>query len=225
MNVTGHRVLIVGDSLSFPGATPKEITQGSTRRSAAPGDLLGSMLLEAGASAVRVNAKVGRSAVSYLTNESALITSDLAWRPTRIVIMLGTNDTQRDFKATAAAFKELHADYKMSGAEVWAVGPMAYVGSGARLTAPALSIVDIMQKEFGPKFIDARPLSATDGRASDGIHFTATSAPPTAAAIAKALLSKRTIPTSTWIFGLAGIGLAFAAWFGTKVIARRIALR
>jgi hypothetical protein len=60
MNVVGERIVIFGDSLSHHGAddAPEiwDVNAGSNRASSAPGDILASMLLEAGAQAVRIDA-------------------------------------------------------------------------------------------------------------------------------------------------------------------------
>ncbi len=185
MNVAGQRVLIVGDSLSHPGMdaapTVQDVTQGSQRNSSAPGDLLGSLALEHGAEAVRIDAKVGRSAISFLSNEPAaqLIAQDAAWRPTRVIVMLGTNDAERDLAKTEAAMTQIRDAYRAMGAEVYAIGPMTYLGRGAVLNAPAARVYDVMQRAFGPRLVDARPLTAdfdASLRSGDGIHFNAAGA-------------------------------------------------
>lgn len=225
MDVNGQRVLIVGDSLSHVGnaAAPAiaEVTQGSNRKSAAPGDLLASHLLEAGAAAVRINATIGRSAISYLTNEptAQLVESDRAWGPTRVVIMLGTNDSLRDIGRTQLAMVQIRDTYRNMGAEVWAVGPMAYVGNGTRLDAGAANVFEVMEKVFGKQLVDARPLSVIENRAGDGIHFTATSAAPTATNLATALLTASPKKMGTMI--AAGIGFATVVVLGVVVMARR----
>lgn len=215
MNARGERILILGDSLSHVGLdaapTVAEITQGSARRSAAPGDLLGSMLLEQGAQAVRVNAKVGRSAISFWGNEpgASLVAGDSTWRPSKVIVMLGTNDTQRDPAKTEIALAQIRDSYANMGAEVWAVGPFVYIGRGAVLNAPADRVFGIMQRVFGAdRTIDARPITITEARAGDGIHFTATSAPPQAQQLVTALLAKNPVPIRKPIVA---IGLGFGA--------------
>lgn len=193
MQVAGERILILGDSLSHHGldsASPVwDVNVGSARASGAPGDLLASMLLEAGAQAVRVNAKVGRSAISFWSNEPGdqLVASDATWRPSRVIVMLGTNDTGRDLGKTEEAMTRIRDAYRNMGAEVYAIGPMTYVGRGATLNVPAARVYEVMQRVFGAsRTIDARPYTTEflGTRAADGIHFTAQSA----AALAQRLL-------------------------------------
>ena len=218
MDVKGQRILIVGDSLSHVGADAApnvvELPRGTKAAGAAPGFYLGAMLLDHGAEAVRINAKVGRSAASLLSNEGGaqLIAQDATWRPSKVIVMLGTNDTQRDLAKTEAAMLTIANAYRESGAEVWGVGPFVYVGRGAVLNAPADRVATLMQQIFGPTFIDARPLSITDARAGDGIHFTAASAPLQAQTIAQALLAKKT--TSPKMIVHLGIGFGIALVLG-----------
>lgn len=190
MQIAGERILILGDSLTHHGldAAPPvwDVDAGSQRASSAPGDLLASLLLESGAQAVRTNAKVGRSALSFLGNEPAqqLVAADATWRPSKVIVMLGTNDTQRDLAKTEAAMVQIRDAYRAMGADVYAIGPMTYVGRGAVLNAPANSVFDAMQRVFGvDHIVDGRPFSGDfqAERSADGIHFTAHSAPILAA--------------------------------------------
>jgi lysophospholipase L1-like esterase len=210
VNVRGERIVIFGDSLSHPGLdnapTLQDITRGSDRPSSAPGDLLGSLLLEQGAAAVRVNAKVGRSAVSFLANEPAatLLTTDQTFRPTKVIVMLGTNDAERDLAKTEAALAQIRNTYRAMGADVWAIGPMTYVGHGSALNTPAAAVFSVMQKVFGKaKTIDARPLSMSAQRAGDGIHFTQAGARDVAPQLASAITTASAVKISRPLAGLA----------------------
>ncbi len=225
MKARGERIIIVGDSLSHPGPdaapTIQEIRQGSSRASSAPGDLLGSLLLEQGAEAVRVNAKVGRSAISLLGSEpaSSLFAADHLFKPTKVVVMLGTNDAERDLAKTEASMATIRDAYRKLGAEVWAIGPMAYVGRGAYLNAKAAQVFEAMQRVFGAaRTIDARPLSSDAFRAGDGIHFTQDGARAVAPRLAQALLSANALsitkPMITAAIGFASVFmLGLAAWW------------
>ena len=214
MNARGERILIFGDSLTHHGSdsAPEawNVNQGSARTSSAPGDLLASLLLEQGAEAVRTNERVGRSAWNFWSRENAdaLIANDLAWRPTKVVIMLGTNDADsgvaidKDTTAMAA----IRDAYKNAGAEVWAIGPFTSSIPQARIDA----ITQMMGKLFGGRFIDGRPLSTHAAHAGDGVHYTAVGARTLALALADALLSKAS-PKAFWtattigMFGVLGI--------------------
>lgn len=180
MNVGGERILIFGDSLSHHGqsAAPEiwDVVSGSNRVSAAPGDLLGSLLVERGAKAVRINANVGRSARNFWTapnkwqqnTAATLITSDKAFQPTKVIVMLGTNDAAAG-KMDAGSITKIRDTYEAMGAEVWAVGPPVF--TSPQLTTNSVLVYGTLAEAFGPRVIDARPLSSTEGRTTDGIHF------------------------------------------------------
>lgn len=214
MNVRGERILIFGDSLTHHGADngPEtwDVNAGSSRASSAPGDLLASMLLEQGASAVRTNARVGRSATNFYERENAsdLLAADRSWRPTKVVIMLGTNDLGRAFDKTTAAMAGLKSAYEGMGAEVWAIGPFTY--NNGSLNAQAPEVAQIMHNVFGARFIDGRPLSVQTGRTSDGVHFGQAAAKQTALNIANALMTKQTGADTLGALAL-GAGLALGA--------------
>lgn len=195
MNVRGERILVFGDSLSKHGSdsAPEvwNVDQGPNRGSTAPGDILASLLMSQGAQAARVDARVGRSAVNFYDREdfNTLLGNDQAWRPTKVVVMLGTNDIGRDATKELSAFAAIKQAFEHVGAEVWAVGPLTY--NDQSLNAQAGSVVQTMHNVFGSRFIDGRPLSVQTGRTSDGVHFaSADSAMQTALNIANALMSK-----------------------------------
>ncbi len=221
MKVRGERIIIFGDSLSHPGADSapviQEITLGSNRSSSAPGDLLGSYLLEQGAEAVRVNAKVGRSALSFISTEPAaqLIATDQAFKPTKVVVMLGTNDAERDLAKTEAAMTQIRDAYKSMGAEIWAIGPMTYVGNGAALNDSASRVFTTMQRVFDKaQTVDARPLSIGAARAGDGIHFTPAGAAQLAPKLAQTLLTSSSTVGRNIAIGFVGVfTLGLLAWF------------
>jgi len=217
MNARGERILIFGDSLSHPGPDngPEafEITQDSNRVSSAPGDLLGSLLLEQGAEAVRLDARVGRSAWNFWGRESAndLIAADAAWGPTKVVVMLGTNDIGLQGDGERQAMQAIKDAYEAMGAEVWAIGPFTYTGQGGHLNPGAEDVASMMSDVFGSRFIDGRPLSVNVDRARDGIHFQPTSAMQTAYNLADALISSSSRPLwQTVLIGGALIGLLIA---------------
>jgi len=176
------------------------------------------MLLDQGAAAVQIDAKIGRSAISFLNNEPVndLVAADAAFQPTKVIVMLGTNDIGRDLGATQQAMAQIRDAYQGMGAEVWAIGPMAYVGRSEGLNALAPDVFGVMQSVFGAdKTIDARPLAAVEGRTGDGVHFTYAAALPTAQALAQALVS--TSSTSMKLkkgLIIAGVGVAGIAIVG-----------
>ncbi len=214
MNVRGERILIFGDSLTHHGADagPEvwNVDAGSSRTSSAPGDLLASLLLEQGAAAVRTDARVGRSAANFYERENAtaLLDGDKNWRPTKVVIMLGTNDIGRDVGKTTAAMAGLKNAFELAGAEVWAIGPMTY--NVASLNQQAPQVVQVMANVFGARFIDARNLSVQTGRARDGVHFGQDAARQTALNLANVLMSKSTTGDLLGAM-LLGAGLAMGA--------------
>lgn len=190
MNVAGERILIFGDSLSHsgPDAGPTIIDVRAGDRSgtapalsSAPGAVMAAHLLEdLQAQAVRIDARVGRSARSFFINEDAsnLIANDVAFRPTKIVIMLATNDIDNGVSSAAIArtiqdltrIKQAYRD-KLGNVEIFAIGPPTY--QDARYTQGAPIMLDALRTVFGAdRTIDARPLTAVAGRASDGVHFT-----------------------------------------------------
>lgn len=198
MNARGERILIFGDSLTqhASGGNPIwDVNTGPQRSSAAPGDLLASLLLDQGAAAVRTNALVSRSAFNFWTREDAakLIAADLAWRPTKIVFVLGTNDVGLAAAPDETAFVRLRDAYAPAKAEIWAIGPFT-----SKLPAAGVArVVATMRKVFGSRFIDGRPLSAMISPGSDGVHYTPTSARLLALNLAEALLAAS--PVKPWV--------------------------
>lgn len=194
MNARGERILIFGDSLTQHASGQNPIwgvNAGSGRSSSGPGDLLASLLLDQGAQAVRTNALVSRSAVNFWTREPAaeLVARDLAWRPTKIVVVLGTNDVGLGRAADEAAFRRLVGAYQPSGAEIWAIGPFTNRQTSGTPQAQEL-VVQTMRRVFGRRFIDGRPISTMIAPGADGIHYAAPAAKQLALSMADALLSK-----------------------------------
>lgn len=196
MRIRGHRIIVFGDSLSHHGAMTDgeiwDVNQGSSRASSAPGDLLASMLLEAGANAVRVNANVGRSAKNFWTAPNArqrnaapiLLASDSAFRPSLVLVMLGTNDADAGGMGLEAITRIRDA-YLGMGAEVVAIGPPIF--ESAIRNAAATRVYATLEQAFPRAVIDARGLSRTTGRAGDGVHFTGAGARPFAEELARAV--------------------------------------
>src|SRR5262245_51900119 len=151
MNVRGERIIVFGDSLSKhgPDGGPEiwDVDVGSMRSSSAPGDLLASILAEHGAQAVRTNARVGRSAWNFWTRENspALLASDQAFKPTKVIVMLGTNDAGLSMISDGVAMAKIRDAYQAMGAEVIAIGPF----SNTRLDHTAVeAVVAMMRKTF-----------------------------------------------------------------------------
>lgn len=222
MNVRGERILIFGDSLSHYGqdSAPEVWEPPSTAlvTSSAPGSVLASLLLQQGAQATRTNARVGRSAASFYDREDAtgLINADRAWRPTKVIVMLGTNDIGRSIDKTTAAMAGIKSAYEGMGAEVWAVGPFTY--NNASLNAQANEVVQVMQNVFGARFIDGRPLSIQSGRTGDGVHFGAAAAKQTALNVANAVMTKTTAGDMLGVMALgAAIGIGAFVLFRALV--------
>jgi lysophospholipase L1-like esterase len=246
----GQRVLIFGDSLSHRGSREApvqvEVREGSSRTSSVPGDLLASYLLEAGASAARLDAKVSRSAYNFfrIENANTLLAADQAWKPTLAIIFLGTNDLGLNMDIDAQSMAKIRDAFRAVGADVWAIGPPMFAAEKYSSKAP--EVVAMMKRVFGEnRFIDARPLT-TDltviGRSSDGVHFTSLGAKTLAsrlAAVFRTALDTNvsptvavstatpTMPASTarteihpFVKGF-GYGLAALAFVGVGVIIKR----
>lgn len=215
MTVRGKRVLIFGDSMSHRGAKEASnivaVTEGVNRRGA-PGDLLASHLLAAGAAAARLDARTGRSAYSFFAepDHAAALAADVAWRPDVVLIFLGTNDMLRDLGKDRPRMERLRDTFAQAGADVWAVGPPTFrpdrracletaggqcLAWSAPLNEVAVPTVAMMVSVFGPaRFIDARPLTTdiltvAQGRSGDGVHFGSGSA-LFAARLARAVLGQ-----------------------------------
>ncbi len=162
-SVKGKRVQIVGDSLSASTSSP--------------GGQLAQQLTAAGAT-VKVNAKVGRSARSFLRepDHADQVRVIGAWQPDLAIVVLGTNDIGYSASANRTAMAQVRAELGATGAQVWAIGPPAFA-PGVR--DGGAGVVDIMREVFGSgRFLDMRPLTlditGAPGRAGDQIHFTAT---------------------------------------------------
>lgn len=202
--VDGERVLIFGDSLSHPGSDtgPTIIDldgDPGSASSSAPGAVLGARLLAGAdtggqrARAVRLNAHVGRSARSFLFREdgASLLARDKAWEPTKVIIMLGTNDIDRGMGTTALgqtmdALKQIRDAYRAMDAEVVAIGPPSY--RNAKYTQSTPAMLAAMREVFGAdRVLDAQPLTSGAGRSSDGVHFTQAGAAIAGQQLAQAL--------------------------------------
>lgn len=203
IDVDGERVLIFGDSLSHPGAdagpTVTDVKATASAISSAPGAVLAARLLSGTdtggqrAQAVRINARVGRSARSFLLSEggTSLLAADRTFKPTKVIVMLGTNDIDRGTSTAALgqtkdAMRQIRDAYRAMGAEVVAIGPPSYLS--ASYTRGARAMLAAMREVFGAdRTLDARPLTVGAGRAGDGVHFTASGAALAGKQIAQAL--------------------------------------
>lgn len=178
-DVTGKRVVIVGDSLSSAAT--------------APGGVMAQALREHGAT-VTVNAKVGRSARSLYSSEGGSFGGIPTAGEIAIVVM-GTNDIVVGAAPDKASMQRLRAELGAGGAEVWAFGPPAFA-AGHRLESGEPAIVNMMRGVFGARFIDLRPLSSdlvgSGQRTSDGIHFPASSGKVLGERMAKRFLEEGT---------------------------------
>jgi lysophospholipase L1-like esterase len=235
MNVQGERILIFGDSLSHPGAdngpSITDITVPLGVVSSAPGELIARQLLAAGAQAARVNAKVGRSARSFLSSEANLLASDRAFGPTKVVVFLGTNDIDQGTDAgalanTRDAMTQIRDAYRAMGAEVFAIGPPSYPNAHYNNAAPTM--LALIQGVFGADHtVDARPFTGGVPRTSDGVHFIAESAAAVAPQLVRALLATGVVPAGqVSLSSGAKVALGFVAvagFAGLSWLALRVA--
>jgi len=177
MITAGKRILVFGDSLSHvgPDAGPAQVDISATGRYSSPGALLAQRLLAGGASAARVNARIGRSAHNFWGRESTrdMIHSDHAWKPDVVLVMLGTNDLGLSMSVDGDDMARIRDFYSGTGVEVWGIGPPSF--ASADLQGKTDAVVEMMRKVFGDRFIDARPLTSdltnSAMRTSDGVHF------------------------------------------------------
>lgn len=224
MDVKGQRVLIFGDSLTARSGAPiqVDVTEGIDRRSSSPGDLLASQLLAAGATAARINARVGRSAWNFWQREEAakLIAADLAWQPTIVFVMLGTNDIGLNLTKDRQALERIRDAYAAGGAQLVGIGPPAF--SVERLAEGLPGIVAMHRKVFGPdRVVDARPLSQdlleAPGRAGDRVHFTAAGAAALAPRLAAAIAGLPAAPRKGAPWKPLGIGFGLTLGLGALI--------
>lgn len=224
MDVKGQRVLIFGDSLTARSGAPVQvdITEGTDRRSSSPGDLLASQLLAAGAAAARINARVGRSAWNFWQREEAakLIAADLAWQPTIVFVMLGTNDIGLNLTKDRQALERIRDAYAAGGAQLVGIGPPAF--SVERLAEGSPGVVAMHRKVFGPdRVVDARPLSQdlleAPGRAGDRVHFTAAGAAALAPRLAAAIAGLPAAPRKGAPWKPLGIGFGLTLGLGALI--------
>lgn len=240
MNIRGERILILGDSLSalppYDKSTDVTLTTGTS--AASPGGVLGKILLGTGAEAVRVNARIGRSAVSFIQGENGLsqIAADIAaFHPTKVVVFLGTNDIDRGMDVnglarTSTAMKAIRDAFKLAHAEVFALGPPSY--DAVKYDAAAPMMLKTIRGVFGAdRTLDIRPLTEMSQRTTDGIHFTAAGAQDAAPLIADALatVGQPTSPTVTAAMStgtkiaigtLGVVGVVAASWLALRIAKR-----
>lgn len=214
MRIKGRRILIIGDSLSYPGQIVTNLTEPTTKNAAAPGAVLASLLLELGASAVRINAKVGRSAYNFFKSEQGdtLLAQDAAGNPDVVLVFLGTNDKSLNTTEDKKAFERIASAFPK--ADVWGIGPPQASGYDP--------VFATMQAVFGRKLIDSRPYLEGATKASDGVHFQQAGAQLLAERLAVVLAAT----PSPWLsytllgaLGATGIGLAYVTL--TRLKARK----
>lgn len=235
MHVDGERILIFGDSMSHPGADNGPTITDVTLKpilSSAPGEHLAQQLLGAGAQAVRINAKVGRSARSFFSEDTAsLLASDQQFHPTKVIVWLGTNDIDRGvtpvaLAQTSAAMVQIRDAYRKMGAEVLAIGPPTYMNARYNEAAPIM--LNTMRGVFGTNAtIDARPLTLATTRATDGVHFTSDAASAAGRQFAVALttvpsaLATATSNGTTIALGIIGtVGFLGLSWLALRAAHR-----
>jgi lysophospholipase L1-like esterase len=198
LSVDGQRVLVFGDSLSHPGpdAGPSTFDVRDNdplfASASAPGAVLAARLLQK-ASAVRIDARVGRSARSFFGREDApgLLASDATFQPSKVIVMLGTNDIDVGTSGAALdltkdALRKIRDAYRGMGAEVVAIGPPSYPNDHYTQGSPAM--LAALREVFGAdRVLDIRSLTPGASRTKDGIHFTQAGAAVVGPRLAQAL--------------------------------------
>ena len=224
--VRGKNIVIIGDSLSAKtGAGYQAVTYTpdlTMNRYGSPGDFFGAGLVSAGASVV-INAKIGRSAYSFFTNEGGteiLTALRQTYAPDIVFVMLGTNDLGLDLTVDAHYMAKIRDAFP--DADVWGIGPPAL----ARATEAA-AVAQMMQSVFG-KFVDTRSLTrdmgpTTSYREPDGVHFTASGAQLLGSRLTQALVANGvSTGLKVGVTALAATALGFGLAF---IISRRNNLR
>lgn len=220
MDLRGQRVLVFGDSLTQRGSVEQvNVTETPNRASSAPGDLLASWLLASGAQAARLDARSGRSAINFWDREATaqLLAADAAWKPTLVIVALGTNDIGRDVVRTTLAMTKIRDAYQAMGARVIAIGPPSF--TRADLQNSSGTVVALLQQVFGKaNVIDARPLSAdlvgSKFRTSDQVHFTREGAAVLAQRYAGAVMRLNSVREKLAKLKPLGIGLGASLGLG-----------
>lgn len=201
------RVLLIGDSMSHHGVdnAPNVAEISSFPKGDSPGSQMLGWLRQAGATATRVDAKIGRSAYSLFRSEPGdqLLAADRAWQPDLVIVMLGTNDLGLNASVDKTYMQRIRDSFP--GVEVWGIGPPDF--ANPTLHAQTNAIVGMMRDVFGPRFIDARPLTQdylTRYRSSgDGVHFWGEGAEVFGYRLAVALLTRRRL---AWLAPLTAFG-------------------
>lgn len=182
MDLRGRRVFVLGDSLSSR-TNAQTYDASAIKLTGSPGDFLATRLRGAGAAAVRVNAKSGRSAISLFSKENgnAILTEVAAFKPDLIIVFLGTNDIGYPANSDGTAFARIRNAFPYVNFVV--LGPPQFVGVRANeLNTGAEAVYNTLRSVFGRGAsgayiaIDTRPLTPTTGRAGDGIHFASSGA-------------------------------------------------
>ena len=168
---------------------------------------------------------MGRSAFNFWDRErtAALLAADAAWKPTVVVLMLGTNDIGLSLAKDREALQRLVEAYRQLGAKVVAIGPPAFALRRLQDGAPA--VVAMLQDVLGaPSVVDARLLSAdllgpahrtsTDG----GVHFTNAGAALLAPRLAQAL-AQLEAPTKRAAGALKPLAWGFMSVFSLGLLA------
>jgi lysophospholipase L1-like esterase len=200
------QVLIVGDSMS-DGTSAQPGTYGvPPTPPRTPGQLLAQALEQQGAKPVRIQAKGGRSASHFVVHEGGLqiLAGEVAnYRPDVAIIILGTNDMLVPEAPTRTAFAQMKRIFDDAKIPVYHVGPPAFDPSlqshyaatlGANYNTLAEMVVRVGRDLFGPRFIDARPmtsdtLTTAQGRSSGLVHFAMSGAQRWATRMSTALTS------------------------------------
>jgi len=193
VDLRDRSVLILGDSLTHRGSNSApnaiEVTEPVQRSSSSPGDLLASQLLARGAKAVRINARVGRSAWDLVKRdgEGAVLDAEVARRPDVVFLFLGTNDLNLNQHSVMSAFAMIRNAFLRNGAAtVIAISPPAF--RDATKQARAIGVYEAQYDVFGPKnLIRFFDLSHDLSRTNDGVHFTPSGAAAAAARLADAI--------------------------------------
>lgn len=170
------KILLIGDSLSASDVSPGIQLKGAVEMAA---KLRGLKI------SIDVNAKCGRSAVSWLNGDPTTCEGEINARdfeatkraiqqspPTYLVVFLGTNDIGLSKKTDLAAFGKIALLFDPG--HTIAIGPPIFTLERLQ-GAPRDTVLETMESVF-PTFIDStaitQDLTGSDFRTPDEIHFT-----------------------------------------------------
>jgi hypothetical protein len=193
IGVVAFALLIAGNGAKIPGGTLHPLVSGVYWI----GDSLSASAISPGVVAINtlkadarrdgldiifgVNAKVGRSAISFLSEHGSngfagvkAALDAMTVKPNAAVVFLGTNDIGWGTVGDRAAFQKIKDLFDANHVSVVAIGPPVF--DAARLKGANREKVIETMKGIFPNFLDTTAISSdltgARYRTKDGVHFT-----------------------------------------------------